>query len=92
MIGPFAYIAAAAVGDPSLGDYAPLLNLGAVGVICAALGVFARTMVADLKSQRDKAQDDSDALNREFRENVIPALVEANRVLNRVVTILDDRR
>lgn len=82
----------AAATDNGLGDYGPLINLGAVGVICLVLIAFARTTVADLKAQRDRAQEDSDALNREMRESVIPAMVESNRVLNRVVTILDERR
>jgi hypothetical protein len=82
----------AAAADGGLGDYGPLINLGAVGVICAVLIAFAKTTVADLKAQRDKAQEDSEALNRELRESVIPAMVESNRVMNRVVTILDDRR
>jgi len=81
-----------AAADGGLGDYGPLLNLGAVGVICGVLIAFARTTVADLKAQRDKAQEDAEALNREIRESFVPAMVESNRVLNRVVTILDDRR
>lgn len=81
-----------AAADPGLGDYGPLINLGAVGVICTLLVAFARTTVADLKAQRDKAQEDADALNREIRESFVPAIVESTRVLNRALTILDDRR
>jgi hypothetical protein len=90
MFHTLAMISAAA--DTSLDGYGPLLNLGAVGLVCAVLIAFAKTTVADLKAQRDKAQEDAEELNRELRESVVPAMVEANRVLNRVVTILDDRR
>jgi cell division protein FtsB len=49
----------AAQETPDLGTYAPILNLGAVGVICVALFIFARATVADLRAQRDVAQEDA---------------------------------
>ncbi len=45
--------------EPDLGSWAPLINLGAIGVVCAGLIVFARSTVADLRAQRDAAQEDA---------------------------------
>jgi dihydrodipicolinate synthase/N-acetylneuraminate lyase len=45
--------------QPGIDTYAPVLNLGAVGVICVALFIFAKATVADLRSQRDAAQEDA---------------------------------
>lgn len=94
MIEPLAFLALTLADQPpgDLGAYGPLINLGAVGVICAVLITFAKTTVADLRKQRDEAQEDLAELNREVRGQMIPAMVEANRTMTRIIAILDERR
>jgi len=55
--------------------------------------------IADLRAQRDKAyaardetQDDLEGLNRELRTSVVPAMVEVNKTMLRVIALLDERR
>ena len=75
-----------------LGTAGPFINLGVAGVLCATLIAFARGAHADVKKQRDDAQQDLEELNKELRTSVVPALVEANRTMLRMVALLDERR
>ena len=77
----------------------PWAQLGATGGLIALLIVAIRVLykaqadtIADLKAQRDKADGDLEELHREIRGQMIPALVEANRTMVRVVALLDDGR
>lgn len=77
----------------------PWAQLGATGGLIALLIVAIRTLyksqadaVADMKRQRDEAQQDVEELNRELRQSVVPALVEANRTMLRMVARLDEQR
>ena len=77
----------------------PWAQLGATGGLIALLIVAIRVLwkaqadtIADLKAQRDKADGDLEELHREIRGQMIPALVEANRTMTRVVALLDDGR
>lgn len=67
--------------QPDFGTYAPLINLGAVGVICFVLIVFARTTVADLRAQRDKAQDALAETQMRLLTDVVPTLTRTNDVM-----------
>lgn len=88
-VGPLLILAADTSGVTDVG---PFVNLGAVGVLCLALIAFAKSAHADVKKQRDEAQQDLEDLNRELRTSVVPALVEANRTMLRAVAQLDERR
>lgn len=88
-VGPLLILAADTGG---VGDVGPFVNLGAIGVLCLMLIVFAKGAYADVKKQRDEAQQDLEDLNRELRTSVVPALVEANRTMLRAVAQLDERR
>jgi len=77
----------------------PWAQLGATGGLIALLIVAIRVLykaqadtIADLKAQRDKADGDLEELHREIRGQMIPALVEANRTMVRLVALLDDGR
>lgn len=78
-----------AVGAVDTGgvDVAPLINLGAVGVMCVFLLWFTRKILEertqDLKSQRDHAQSQLDLLNEDIREKYIPALVASTEAVKR---------
>ena len=77
----------------------PWAQLGATGGLIAVLIVAIRVLykaqsdtIADVKKQRDEAQQDLEDLNREMRVTVVPALVEANRTMTRAVALLDQER
>lgn len=89
--------------DSSGLDFAALLNLGAVGVICAFLLWFTRKVLdertEDLKSQRDHAQTQLDLLNEDIRERYIPALIASTEAVRRsnelsveLAALIRDRR
>lgn len=82
----------AAADSTGLDTAGPFINLGAIGVLCLVLVQFARGAYADAIRQRDEAQDQLDELNRELRDKTVPALVEANRTMTRVVALLDEQR
>lgn len=82
----------AAADDTGLGTAGPFINLGAIGAMCLVLLTFARGAYADAIRQRDEAQEALDELNRELREKTVPALVEANRTMTRVIALLDEQR
>lgn len=78
------YLAADAAGGV---DIAPLINLGAVGVMCVFLLWFTRKVLEertqDLKEQRDHAQTQLDLLNQDIREKYIPALISSTEAVKR---------
>jgi F0F1-type ATP synthase membrane subunit b/b' len=84
-------------------DIAPLINLGAVGVICVFLLWFTRRVLdernEDLKKQRDHAQRQLDLLNEDIREKYIPALISSTEAVKRsndlsveLAALIRDRR
>lgn len=83
------YVVAAAAGDTSVGgvDVSPLINLGAIGVMCVFLLWFTRKTLdertQDLKTQRDHAQTQLDLLNQDIRDKYIPALIASTEAVKR---------
>jgi hypothetical protein len=83
----------AAAGDSGgLGDVGPFVNLGAIGVLCVALITFARTAYQREVKRADACQQDLEELNKELRTSVVPAMVEVNRTMTRVIALLDESR
>jgi hypothetical protein len=74
-------LAADAQPDSGLGLYGPLLNIGAVGVICVVLILFARSTVADLRKQRDDCQAKYDDLAEKVMGQYVPAVTDAAKVI-----------
>jgi len=98
MVGPIVLAETAPASGTDL-VVNPWAQLGATGGLIALLIVAIRVLwkaqadtIADLKAQRDKADGDLEELHREIRGQMIPALVEANRTMVRVVALLDDGR
>jgi hypothetical protein len=99
-----AYLAAETGGSDLIVN--PWAQLGATGGLIAVLIVAIRVLykaqsdtIADLKAQRDEAQEDVKELNKELQTSVVPALVEfnrtggeINRALLRVISLLDQTR
>lgn len=71
-----------------MGLYGPILNLGAVGVICVVLFLFARTTVADLRKQRDECQEQVEAKDALLREQAKAHSAETVALLNTVLPLV----
>jgi len=93
-------VAAWAQGSQDFGTGVPAwAQLSAVAVLVVLMAIalrvayrFANGAYLDAVKRADAAQDDLETLNREMRTSVVPALVEANRTMLRVIALLDERR
>lgn len=75
--------------DPPTALTAPLLQAGAIGAICVAMGWVHLSFIRDLRGQRDAERARADraeqalaVLNQEVRQQVVPVL---ERVAERLV-------
>lgn len=98
------YWAADGGSDPTgLGPYGPLVNLGAVGLVCAVLLTLVRSAYQrevargdELAEQLRQANADHATelrtLNAEMRDKQVPVMAEAVRVLADVTALMRERR
>lgn len=70
----------------------PFLNLGAIGALALLLLWFARGAYAREVTRADRSDMALAELNKEMREKVIPALVDATRALADAADALRDGR
>lgn len=88
---PLAGLLAATDGSGDLGAYGPLINLGAIGVVCALLIPFARSAYRREVARADKAEAELSALNRELRERYVPMMTDVVRVLGEATAAMRER-
>lgn len=79
------HIAAATTGTLDVGL---LAQYGVLGLVCAALFLFAKSAIQRERDRADRLEAQNQKLNESFAERVIPALTSATRAIEESQALL----